>query len=258
MSAGLVMAAGSRLQQAGKADGTPEELAADIWKANHHSSDRELTLALCRASGPVMDWLLDRGVPLEWMAGYRYPGHSRFWLHAPRERHGEPIVRALLSALEREPNIDLRLSTPVTRLLTDASGAVPGIQAGERLEIQARKVILAADGFGANREMVARFISLFTQAIYYGAPGCTGDAINWGMQIGAATAFVGLQALDADVDQALRSSVATAVATLDGELPRPTETESDEGLPAAADTFLLVLDRNGSVVSNLPRSRVPE
>lgn len=190
MSAGLAIAADSRLQRDGGEHGTPEELAADIWSANHATSDREVTLALCRASGATIDWMLDRGVPLEWMAGYRYPGHSRFWLHAPRERHGEPIVRALLSALEREPQVDLRLSTPVTKLLTDASGAVTGIQAGERLEIHARKVILAADGFGANRDMIARFIPLFTQAIYYGAPGCTGDAINWGMQIGAATAFM--------------------------------------------------------------------
>src|SRR5512143_2508995 len=74
--------------------------------------------------------------------------------------------------------------------------------------------------------------------------------------IGAATAFVGLQALDADVDQALRSSVSTAVASLDGEIPRPTETENDEGLPAAADTFLLVLDAHGAVVSNPSRIRL--
>ena len=71
--------------------------------------------------------------------------------------------------------------------------------------------------------------------------------------IGAATAFVGLQALDADVDQALRSSVVAAVSGLDGELPHRNESESDESLPAAADTFLLVLDGQGSVVSNPSR-----
>ena len=68
--------------------------------------------------------------------------------------------------------------------------------------------------------------------------------------IGAATAFVGLQALDADVDQALRSSVTTAVSGLDGELPQRNESETDESLPAAADTFLLVLDGQGTVVAN--------
>lgn len=194
MSAGLAIAADSRLQRAAGETGTPEELAADIWNANGATSDRAVTLALCRASGPTMDWMLDRGVPLEWMAGYRYPGHSRFWLHATRERHGAPIVDALLAAVARQPKIQLRLSTPATGIVTHDVGAVIGITAqtelGERLAIQARKIILAADGFGANREMVARFIPSFTQAMYYGASGCTGDAINWAMQLGAATAFM--------------------------------------------------------------------
>ncbi|HEY6058646.1 MAG TPA: HAMP domain-containing sensor histidine kinase [Candidatus Limnocylindrales bacterium] len=76
--------------------------------------------------------------------------------------------------------------------------------------------------------------------------------------IGAATAIVGLQALDGDVDQALRSSVQAAVSGLDGEIPSGGDgepTESDESVPAAADTFLLVVDPNGTVVSN--PSRVP-
>lgn len=193
ISAGLAIAAGSRLQRAANATGTPEELAADIWAANGETSDRELTLALCRASGAVMDWMVDHGVPLEFMAGYRYPGHSRFWLHAPRERHGEPIIRALLEAIARQPRIDLRTSTPAIGLLTNSQGAVTGIRvqvSGAPLEIHARGVILAADGFGANAEMVARFIPGFSDALYYGAPGCTGDAINWGVDLGAATAFM--------------------------------------------------------------------
>ena len=74
--------------------------------------------------------------------------------------------------------------------------------------------------------------------------------------IGAATAFVGLQALDADVDRALRSSVAAAVSGLDGELPHRNESENDESLPASADTFLLVLDSDGAVVSNPSRIRL--
>lgn len=190
ISAGLVIAAGSRLQRTAGENGTAEELAADIWNANGATSDHDVTLALSRESGATMDWMFDHGVPLELMLGYRYPGHSKFWLHATPERHGEPIVRALVSAIEREPKIDLRLSTPATKLLTDDSGSVIGVEANSQTQIRARKVILAADGFGANREMVERFIPSFTQAMYYGAPGNTGDAINWGIEIGAATKFM--------------------------------------------------------------------
>ena len=72
--------------------------------------------------------------------------------------------------------------------------------------------------------------------------------------IGAATAFVGLRALDADVDRALAASVDAAVAALDGELPQAQEeTESDETVPASADTFLLYLDPNGAMVANPSR-----
>lgn len=74
--------------------------------------------------------------------------------------------------------------------------------------------------------------------------------------IGTATAFIGLQTLDTDVDQALRSSVAAAVGALDGEIPQASDGESDESVPAASDTFLLVLDRSGAVVSNPSRIRL--
>ncbi len=72
--------------------------------------------------------------------------------------------------------------------------------------------------------------------------------------IGAATAFVGLRALDADVDRALAASVDAAVAALDGELPQAQEeTESDESVPASADTFLLYLDANGTLIADPSR-----
>jgi len=72
--------------------------------------------------------------------------------------------------------------------------------------------------------------------------------------IGAATAFVGLRALDADVDRALTASVTSAVTRLGGEAPQAsTESDADESVPAAADTFLLYLDGKGTLVSNPSR-----
>lgn len=75
--------------------------------------------------------------------------------------------------------------------------------------------------------------------------------------IGAATAFIGLRALDLDVDQALASSVDAAVTRLDGELPQSQETgESDDVSPASADTFLLYLDATGTEIANPSRVAV--
>ncbi len=69
--------------------------------------------------------------------------------------------------------------------------------------------------------------------------------------IGAATAFVGLRALDADVDRALAASVDGAVAALHGELPQAQdESDVDDTAPASADTFLLYLDGHGKLLAN--------
>ena len=80
--------------------------------------------------------------------------------------------------------------------------------------------------------------------------------------VGSATAVMGLAALDADVDHALRAAVAAQAAAVarrrsgtdggeatNGEDGTDTP-ETDERHPAAADTFLLVLDATGRVVQN--------
>ena len=80
--------------------------------------------------------------------------------------------------------------------------------------------------------------------------------------VGSATAVMGLSVLDADVDRALRTAVEASAAVVAAETPGTegqqgsdgedgTEaTETDERPPAAADTYLLVLDQHGRVVQN--------
>ena len=76
--------------------------------------------------------------------------------------------------------------------------------------------------------------------------------------VGAVTLFVGLSALDSDVDRALAASVQSEVSTLDGELPQNDETaEAPDHGPAAADTVILVLDPAGNVVQNRSGAIVP-
>ncbi len=70
--------------------------------------------------------------------------------------------------------------------------------------------------------------------------------------VGAATAVVGLNALDADVDRALEAAVQAQAKALDGELPTGEEEqgETSEHVPAVANTVLLVLDPAGHVLLN--------
>jgi fumarate reductase flavoprotein subunit len=52
--------------------------------------------------------------------------------------------------------------------------------------VTAGKVLLATNGFAANREMVREFSPEIAGADYFGALGSTGEAMRWGQSLGAA------------------------------------------------------------------------
>jgi fumarate reductase flavoprotein subunit len=109
-------------------------------------------------------------------------------MHNPPGRSGAPLVRAMHEALGRFPNYTFADQTPGAGLVTDSRGGVVGVTCGADGEqrIGAQKVILACDGFGANKEMLRQYIPAMAEAEYIGAQGNTGDGIRWGMALGAA------------------------------------------------------------------------
>lgn len=212
MSAGMFVAAESRLQREAGLLGTAGELAENIFHLNGGESPHDLTLALCRASGPLMDWLQGHGVALEPLPGYRYTGMRADWMVATPARRGSELVDPLLAAVARHPAVDLRLATPV-RELTERAGTVTGVVAetagGERLRVRAAAVILATSGFGASGALVARHIPALAGAPYYGAPHADGDAIRWGGPLGAALAHMGAYQTHSSIADPRRMLVTT-------------------------------------------------
>lgn len=81
------------------------------------------------------------------------------------------------------------------------------------------------------------------------------------LAIGAATAFIATRALDQDVDVALEQAAAAESQRLGGELPAIGGDEGARRLPESSDTFFLVLDPSGTLVSNpssVPRQGLPD
>ncbi len=79
--------------------------------------------------------------------------------------------------------------------------------------------------------------------------------------LGVASVFFGLRALDNGVDQALHQAVTAEAQRLEGEMPAPGGDEGDEHAPQGSDTFFLVLDSQGQLVSNpsnVPLGGLPE
>ena len=52
-------------------------------------------------------------------------------------------------------------------------------------------MILACNGFGGNREMVAEYMSEINKAVWFGHDGNRGEAVVWGLALGAETRHLG-------------------------------------------------------------------
>ena len=86
---------------------------------------------------------------------------------------------------------DLRLETRAKKLLVDESGKIVGVEAegptGEKVTVNAKAVILASGGFGANLEMVTKYRPELEGFMTTNAKGALGDGILMGEEVGAAT-----------------------------------------------------------------------
>lgn len=188
LSTSMIPAAGTRFQRAVGIEDTPELMADDILAKNGYTADPELTLAVCRESARLVEWLVDKcGVQLELVTDFLYGGHSRHRMHTTRTRTGAALIQELLAAVQAEPNITLALNAPVRSLVTDEQGGVAGavVEATGTERVRADKVILATSGFGANHAMVTRYCPEIAEALYFGGEGNTGEGIRWGMELGA-------------------------------------------------------------------------
>jgi flavocytochrome c len=195
LSGGQIPAGGTRLQRATGIDDTPEILADDLIRKARGQNDAALARHVARESARTVEWLIDvHGVPLSVVDDFRYPGHSRHHMHATPGRYGVELIVALLESLARA-KIDVVVSAPVTDLFADEAGRVHGVRItrpdGSADDLGCQALILACNGFGGNPAMIRQYIPEMAEAHYHGHEGNTGDAVRWGLALGAAVADMG-------------------------------------------------------------------
>ncbi len=184
LSTGTIPGAGSKYQRAAGIDDSPARMIADLVAVSGHHDADDLTRLMAEHSAPLCAWLIDGlGARMELITAYRHVGHTVERLHAPRSRRGQDLVDDLLGFVS-DRGIPLAVGNPVDGLIVE-DGAVGGaVIAGE--PVTAGKVLLATNGFAANREMVREFCPEIAGADYFGALGSTGEAMLWGRKLGAA------------------------------------------------------------------------
>lgn len=195
LSTGSVPGGGTRYQAEAGIEDSPERMAEDLLRQSGPHDAEWLTRQLAAQSAPMVEWLReDVGIELELITDYKHVGHSVPRLHAPKSRKGQDLVDDLVRALE-EREIPLVLGHPVEDLLLDDDGLVSGVLVrGDRVQetrLGAPNVVLAANGFAGNREMVAQYCPDVADAEYFGAHGSTGEAVAWVRDLGAKLENIG-------------------------------------------------------------------
>jgi len=195
LSSGMIPACGTKAQAALGVEDPVADMAADIMAKAHGEANPAMVEALCRESGPAIDWLTEtHGVELTLVGGFLYPGHSALRMHAPASRRGADLIGALTRAAEAA-GLPVVTDARVTELYAEPNGTVRGLRfqrpdgAAETLGCGA--LVLACNGYGGNPDMVRELIPDMATANYFGHPGNRGDAVVWGRALGAATADLG-------------------------------------------------------------------
>jgi flavocytochrome c len=195
LSSGMIPACETRVQQEKGVLDSVEIMAGDVLRKSRNQADPAIVAALCRASGPAIDWLVEKhGLQLTLVEGFLYPGHSKLRMHAPPSRSGADLMAGLTKAID-VAGIDIMTGAHVTDIFADEQNAVKGVRI-ERPDqssevIGCKSLILACNGFGGNAMMVRQLIPDMVDALYFGHAGNQGDAIQWGQGLGAATAQLG-------------------------------------------------------------------
>ncbi|MGH8765176.1 MAG: FAD-binding protein, partial [Burkholderiales bacterium] len=195
LSTGSIPGAGSRFQRAAGIEDSPERMIAD-YAANAGEHDMMPVMrSLARDSADLVEWLVDAaGARLAIITDYKHIGHSVPRLHAPVSRRGRDLLDDLAAAADRR-GVAVACGNAVRELVTASDGAVIGAvietASGEVSRVGAKKVVLAMNGYAANRELVAQHCPEIAGAQYFGARGSTGEAVLWGGKLGAAFGNMG-------------------------------------------------------------------
>ena len=157
-------------------------------------NDPELVETLCANSADAIDWLDEHGITLHNVSSFG--GASVKRIHRPVNAEGKTVsVGSYMIPLLQEncetAGVKMMLDTTATEILTDANGAAVGVKAtgasGETVTVNAKAVVLATGGFGANLDMVVKYKPELKGFMTTNAPGIQGQGIEMAQAIGAAT-----------------------------------------------------------------------
>ncbi|WP_461204963.1 flavocytochrome c [Clostridium sp. DL1XJH146] len=166
-------------EEAGYEDSV-ELFVEDTMKGGDNLNNPDLVQVLAENSAETVDWLVERGADLSDVGILGGASVNRAHRPTGGAAVGNHIVE-VLSAKAEDLGIEIRLETKAVDIIS-ADGKVTGIKVedakGNEYAINAKAVVIATGGFGANPEMVVEYKAELEGFGTTNGPGATGDAIG--------------------------------------------------------------------------------
>jgi len=154
----------------------------------------DLVKTLCENGAAAIEWLDSNDIVLHNVA--QFGGASVKRIHRPVNDEGKVVsvgayVVPLLQKNCEDRGIEIVLNTTVDTILMDESGAACGVSgvndAGANVTVNAKAVIIATGGFGANLDMVTQYNPALEGFMTTNAAGAQGQGIAMATAVGAGT-----------------------------------------------------------------------
>ncbi len=159
----------------------------DTLKGGHNINDPELLRTLVDNAPEAIYWLNDMGAGISRVS--LSGGATNPRIHTPADGSAiGPVVVNVLSEKLKELGVDILLNSKAVKLIQQ-DGAVVGVEAVDKNEnpfkVNAKAVILATGGFGANSEMVVQYRPELEGFSTTNHAGATGSGIVMAQEAGA-------------------------------------------------------------------------
>ena len=171
-----------------------ELMQLDTLIGGHGINNPELVKTFAENAAGAIEWLKTINIDLSSVGAFG--GASVKRIHRPLDDNkkvvsvGAYMIPRLEAACRERQNITIMIQTTADSIMTDEKGAASGIIAhsseGDKITINAKSVILAAGGFGANLKLVAILNPELDGFMTTNAAGITGEGIVMAQELGAA------------------------------------------------------------------------
>lgn len=181
ISGGLVPMAGSALQSAAGVQDSPQAWLHDLRRFAPGMVNENIAESVAMALPAAGAFLHQHcAAPLRFLPDMVAPGHGQQRFHSVQPASGQALHQWLRQAVRSAPGVSW----------FDCSAEVERSSAGFELNgphgrLQAMQLVLAGGGFGANADMVARYIPGMAGALHNGSATNNGSTIALGLRWGA-------------------------------------------------------------------------